>query len=231
MLPLVLLPGLMCDARLFAPQLTAFSAERAVQVGCLAGCDDVRDMARAVLDAAPARFALGGLSLGGIVAMEVVRVAPERVDRLALLDTNPLAEPEAVAVARAAQIERVSRGALEQVMREELKPAYLADGERRAEVLDTCLDMAMALGADVFERQSRAISGRPDQTGSLRDVAVPTLILTGDSDTLCPMERHLLMHDLIEGSTLAVIPQAGHLPTLEQPVTCNETLRAWLHHP
>ena len=227
-LPLVLLPGLMCDERLFAPQVAAFSGERAVQVGCLTTADNVGDMARSVLSAAPEQFALAGLSLGGIVAMEVVRQAPERVQRLALMDTNPLPEPPDVATVRAAQIERVKSGALVEVMRDELKPHYLVDGPRRAAVLEVCMEMAMALGADVFVHQARAISGRADQRATLRRFSVPTMILTGESDALCPMDRHTLMHDLIDDASLIVVPGAGHLPTLEQPDLTTEAMRTWL---
>ncbi len=218
----------MCNERLFSPQLDALSGERRVHVGCIAGADNVGDMARSILDSAPAQFALAGLSLGGIVAMEVVRQAPERVQRLALMDTNPLPEPPDVAVARAAQIERVKGGALVEVMRDELKPHYLVEGPQRASILDVCMDMAISLGADVFVRQARAISGRPDQRETLRAVAVPTLILTGESDALCPMDRHTLMQELIDDARLVVIPGAGHLPTLEQPDLTTEAIRTWL---
>jgi len=228
MLPLVLLPGMMCDARLFGHQIATFSAERSVQVGCLCTSDDVRSLAREVLAAAPAEFALAGLSMGGIVAMEIVRQAPERVRGLALLDTNPLPEPEAVAAGRSAQVERVRSGRLVEVMRDELKPNYLADGPRRDEVLELCMTMATSLGAKTFERQSRAITNRPDQRESLRAVSVPTLVLTGESDTLCPLERHTLMHSLIPGSSLVVVPGAGHLPTLERPGTTTEEMERWL---
>ena len=219
---------MMCDARLFGPQLARFSAERAVQVGCLTGADSVEALAARVLDAAPATFALAGLSMGGIVAMEIVRVAPERVRALALLDTNPRAEPEDVARGRAEQVERVRAGGLVEVMRDELKPRYLADGPRRDETLALCMAMAVALGPDAFARQARAISTRPDQTGSLPDVAVPTLVLMGASDGLCPLDRHELMHALIPGSTLEVLPGAGHLPTLERPDDANAALERWL---
>lgn len=228
MLPLVLLPGLMCDARLFAPQVATLSSERAVQVGCLTSADSIGEMASAVLHAAPKQFALAGLSLGGIVAMEVVRQAPERVHRLALMDTNPLPEPPEVARARAAQIKRVKEGALIEVMRDELKPHYLVDGPQRTAVLDVCMEMAMACGAEVFERQASAVTTRADQRETLRTVDVPTMILTGESDALCPMDRHMLMHELIDDATLVVIPGAGHLPTLEQADLTTEAMCTWL---
>lgn len=227
-LPLVLLPGMMCDARLFEHQIASFSKERAVQVGCLAVADNMSELARLVLASAPAEFALAGLSMGGIVAMEIVRTAPGRVRALALLDTNPLPEPQDIARVRAAQVERVLAGGLIEIMRDELKPNYLADGPRLDETLKLCMAMAMDLGPEVFARQARAISSRPDQRESLSAVSVPTLVLMGESDTLCPLERHELMRSQIPDSTLAVVPGAGHLPTLEQPGATTEELRRWL---
>lgn len=228
-LPLLLLPGLMCDARLFEPQITAFSAERAVQVGCLTTADSIESMAADVLRSAPRQFALAGLSMGGIVAMEMIRQAPSRIMKLALLDTNPLAESAEVATVRAKQIDRVVNGDLVSVMRDELKPNYLANGPARARVLDLCMAMANDLGPAVFERQARALMTRPDQTRTLSSVDVPALVLMGESDTLCPLERHQLMHSLIPSSRLATVAGAGHMPTLEQPDITNGEIRQWLH--
>lgn len=226
--PLVLVPGLMCDARLFAPQIAAFSRERAVQVAAVTAQETVEAMAARVLADAPARFALAGLSMGGIVAMEVIAQAPQRVERLALMDTNAAAETEAVAAARTGQMARVREGHLRAVMRDEMKPNYLADGPEQGRILDICMAMASDLGPDVFEAQSRALRVRPDQREALRAVRVPTLILCGAEDTLCPLHRHETMRDLIPGATLTVIEGAGHLPTLEQPEATTEALRAWL---
>lgn len=228
MTPLVLLPGMMCDARLFAPQIAALSGTRPLHLAPITGRDRVEALAGDVLDQAPARFALAGLSMGGIVAMEVVRQAPDRVERLALLDTNPKAEQEAVRAAREPQIARVETGRLESVMRDEMKPRYLIDGPRRRQILDLCLDMALGLGGAVFVRQSRALQVRPDQTATLRAVTVPTLILCGEDDALCPPPGHTLMQDMIAGSRLVMVAAAGHLPTLEQPDATTAALRDWL---
>jgi len=228
MLPLVLLPGMMCDARLFEPQIAAFSAERAVQVGCLTTADNMRQLAKDVLATAPQEFALAGLSMGGIVAMEIMRQAPGRVKRLALLDTNPLPEPDEVRKIRAGHIAQVEAGELETIMREELKPNYLADGPRRTDVLDLCMNMALSLGATTFVKQALAITNRHDQQKTLQQVTVPTLVLMGESDQLCPLDRHTLMHDLIPESTLVVIPDAGHLPTLERPALTTQAMQRWL---
>ena len=226
-LPLLLLPGMMCDARLFAPQIAAIH-DRAVTVAPITGADHVAALAREVLDHAPPRFALAGLSMGGIVAMEVMAQAPERVAGLCLMDTNPKAEHPKVAEARQPQMARVRNGELRVVMRDEMKPNYLADGPGRQAVLDLCMDMAEALGPDVFLRQSRALMTRADRQDTLRAVAVPSLVLCGREDALCPLHRHELMAELIPGATLAVIEGAGHLPTLERPEVVTVALSAWL---
>lgn len=224
MTPLVWLPGMMCDARMFAPQVAVFG-------GCvcdISGHDTMQALAADVLDNAPERFALAGLSMGGIVAMEVMRQAPERVTRLALLDTNPLAEAPAMQARRGPQMDAVHAGRLRAVMRDEMKPNYLAEGEDKAAILDLCMAMAEGFGADVFVRQSVALRDRPDQQDTLRRVRVPTLILCGREDRACPVARHALMHSLIAQSTLTIIDGAGHLPTLEKPEATNAALARWL---
>jgi pimeloyl-ACP methyl ester carboxylesterase len=226
--PLVLIPGMMCDGRLFMPQLAAFTSQRPVLVIPPIGESTMTALAQSVLDVAPARFALAGLSMGGIVAMEVIRLAPQRVTRLALLDTNPLADPPEKAPVRAEQVKKVRAGELQSVMREEMKPLYLAPGPEQSAILDLCMKMAEALGAGAFEQQTQAIATRPDQCDTLRAVKVPALIACGAEDQLCPVERHQLMHQLVEGSRLEVIAGAGHLPTLEQPEQSNKVLSEWL---
>ncbi|QFT33032.1 alpha/beta fold hydrolase [Roseibium porphyridii] len=228
MTPLVLLPGMMCDARLYGPQIAELSGKVPLHLAPVTGHASIGELAEEILQNAPSRFALAGLSMGGIVAMEVVRQAPERVARLALLDTNPRAELDEVKQGREPQIDKVRAGSLKDVMRDELKPNYLANGPRRQDVLDLCMNMALDLGAGVFERQSRALQTRPDQQKTLAAVACPTLILMGAEDRLCPLDRHELMHDLISGSTLTVVEGAGHLPTLEQPDAVNEAFKTWL---
>lgn len=225
--PLIYLPGMMCDDRLFAPQVRDLGGS----VLPITSADTVADLAAAVLAAAPPRFALAGLSMGGIVAMEVVRQSTARVTHLALLDTNPLAEDEGVKAHRARQMASARAGQLEQVMRAEMKPRYLVAGPNRAGILDLCMDMALTLGPDVFIRQSRALRDRPDQCDTLRAFSGPALVLCGRNDTLCPLSRHELMRDLLPNATLEIMEHAGHLPTLEQSAATNAALSRWLEKP
>ncbi|WP_037311576.1 alpha/beta fold hydrolase [Ruegeria halocynthiae] len=228
MTPLIFLPGMMCDARLFGPQINALSRIRPVMTFPLSGHDSVQAMANDILKYGPPDFALAGLSMGGIVAMEVLRQAPERVSRLALLDTNPLAENPEVKARRAPQMAAVRDGNLKSVMRDEMKPNYLADGPNRGAILDLCMAMASDLGPDVFLRQSQALMDRPDQSATLRAYTGKVLVLCGREDKLCPVERHQMMHDLLQHSALEVIEGAGHLPTLEQPQRTTAALIRWL---
>ena len=229
--PLVLLPGMMCDARLFGPQIAELSADTAVMVAPITQGERVEEIASHLLDQLPHRFALAGLSMGGIVAMEILRRAPDRVSRIALLDTNPLAETPQVAAAREPQIVAVRAGRMQDVMRDEMKPNYLAPGPHRGDVLDLVMDMAEAMGPEVFVRQSRALQRRPDQQTTLRKCRAPALVLCGAHDTLCPVKRHEFMAELIPNATLRVMEHSGHLPTLEQPAETTRALREWLEQP
>jgi pimeloyl-ACP methyl ester carboxylesterase len=229
--PLVLLPGMMCDARLFGPQIAEMSADTAVMVAPITQGERIEEIASGLLDQLPARFALAGLSMGGIVAMELLRRAPDRITRIALMDTNPLAETPVIAANREPQIVKARSGRLGEVMRDEMKPSYLAPGPQRNDVLALVMDMAETLGPEVFIRQSRALQRRRDQQSTLRRCKVPTLILCGEHDPLCPVKRHSFMAELIPYAKLVVLADAGHLPTLEQPGATTAALRDWMKQP
>ena len=220
---------MMCTAELFSHQVAHFSTERAVHCAPIHGHKDVHSLAEEVLRHAPPTFMLCGLSMGGIVAMEVQRQAPARVKGLALLDTNPFAELDSVKQTRYPQIVKVQQGGLLDVMRDEMKPNYLADTDNKDEILELCTHMALQLGRDAFIRQSKALRDRPDQADTIRAIRVPTLVLCGDQDRLCPPDRHRMMQKMIRGSALAIVVDAGHLPVLEQPNETNRYLPAWLH--
>jgi pimeloyl-ACP methyl ester carboxylesterase len=222
---LIFLPGMMCDARLFAPQLHIIPDAKVITQTTQ---PSIQEMAADIINEAPDQFALMGLSMGGIVAMEVLRQAPERVFRLALLDTNPCAELDAVKERRTPQMDAVRAGNLRKVIQEEMKPNYLVDSPRKPEILDLCMDMAMDLGANAFINQSIALRDRPDQCETLRAYTGPSLVLCGRHDTLCPVTRHEMMHELLANSRLEIIENAGHLPTLEQPEITTAALSRWL---
>lgn len=227
-LPLVFLPGMMCDARLFGPQITRFSSQRVIIVAPVVGAESVERIASQILKVMPVKFVLIGLSFGGIVAMEIIRQAPDRVSKLALLDTNHSAELVSVRDKREQQIEKVKQGKLSMVIREEMKPNYLAQKTEATEILDLCMTMATNLGPQVFIDQSRALASRRDQTETLLSIFVPTLILCGESDRLCPVKKHKEMAELVRGCTLAIVQDSGHLPTLENEEETNRILQKWL---
>ena len=152
MTPIVFLPGMMCDARLFGPQIDALSVDYPVMCVPIHAHETVQELAREVLSVAPQQFALAGLSMGGIVAMEVMKQARDRVERVALMDTNPFAEIDAVKAVRGPQIEAAQNGGLRRVMRDEMKPKYLIDGSNTGAILDLCMAMALDMGPDAFVR-------------------------------------------------------------------------------
>ena len=229
--PLVLLPGLMCDARVVMPQLTDLARDHAVTVAPVTGAERVEEIASLLLSLLPAKFALAGHSFGGIVALEVLRRAPGRVTRVALMNTTPLAETPEFAASREPRLVAARSGRLIEMVREELPPTSLAPGPGRADVMALVEDMADHLGTQVYIRQTRALQRRRDQQATLRTIKQPTLVLTGAHDRLTPVKRHEFMAELIPYAQLRVIGDAGHMPTLETPEELNAILREWMRQP
>ena len=223
-----MVPGMMCDERIFSPQIAGLSDQIEVTFANISSFPSVEELASDVLKKAPQTFALLGHSMGGIVAMEMYSQEPERIERLVLMDTNPKAELEEMQLRREPQINAVRDGKLLNVMRDEMKPNYLAESENQDAVLGICMDMAMSLGPDVFINQSRALQTRQDQQSTLNSIDIPVLIMCGSEDKLCTLERHELMHNMISNSELKIIYNAGHMPTLEQPNETTEVLKQWL---
>ena len=160
--------------------------------------------------------------------MEIIRRAPDRVSQLCLMDTNPVSETSVRAAEREPQIIVARTGRLEEIMREDLVPHYLAKTPFKAHILELMVDMALSLGPEVFVRQSRALQKRRDQQSLLRNIKCPTLILCGAQDQIALPKRHEIMAEFIELAEFVVIENAGHLPTLEQPEATIAALRAWL---
>jgi pimeloyl-ACP methyl ester carboxylesterase len=226
--PLVLLPGTLLDAELFEQQVAHLADVADITVGDLTRDDSIAGMAGTVLAAAPSCFALAGLSLGGIVAFEIMRRAPERVDRLALLDTNP-APPRPDQLAAWAELgELAEAGRLDQVV-ERLLPGLFRSGWRDDErKVASVRAMAARVGPQAYVRQRRALAGRADSRPALAAIACPTLVLVGRDDVLTPPALHEEMAAAIPHAKLLVIEHCGHLSPLEQPRAVTSALRAWM---
>ena len=229
--PLVFLPGMMCDARLFGPQLAALSPHYTLTVAPITGGERVEEIASALLDGLPRKFALAGLSMGGIVAMEILRRAPDRITRIALMDTNALGETPQSAANYEPLIIKAKSGRIAEVVPGFMPPDCLAPGPHRGEVMALLTDMALNIGAEAIIRQVRALQRRRDQQATLRRCKVPALVLCGAQDGLTPPKRHGFIADLIPYAALKVIEGAGHLPTLEQPEATTKALSDWLKQP
>jgi len=223
-----MVPGMMCDERIFSPQIEELSQNLEVTIADISNFSSVRELASDVLKKAPKKFSLLGHSMGGIVAMEIYSQEPNRIEKLILMDTNPKAELDEVKLKREPQIREVNKGKLLEVMRDEMKPNYLAESENKRSVLNVCMDMALTLGPDVFINQSRALQSRLDQQNTIQSIKIPVLIMCGSEDKLCPVERHEMMHNMISDSDLKIINNAGHMPTLEQPRETTEVIEEWL---
>lgn len=229
--PVILIPGLMADARQFLHQLTHLAQRRPVTVALPTYGATVQDMSLAILNAAPPRFALVGLGLGGEVALDIVRRALDRVSRIALISTDPLAETPQIAAGREARMVAARAGRLVQAMAEEIPANALADGPGRAGVQSLIKEMALTLGEGVFFTQSRALQRRPDQQKTLRRAMLPALIIAGAQDTLVPVRRAEFMAGLMPFASVQVLESCGHLPPLEQPEAVTEALEVFLNGP
>lgn len=226
-LPLVLLPGLLCDARLWRDPAAALADLTPVHHADLTLDDSVAGMAARVLEAAPPVFALAGLSMGGYVAFEILRQAPERVARLALLDTSARTDPPKRRAVRKAGLVLAESGRFAGVTRR-LLPQLVHESRVESEVGDAVMTMAQRVGRDAFLRQQRAIIDRPDSLPLLPAIAVPTLIGVGEDDRMTLPEESRLLHERIPGARLHVFARCGHLPPMEVPQETTAVLRDWL---
>ena len=220
----LLLPGMLCDQRLWKNQADALGPT--VHYADTTQDDRFEAMANRALEHAPPRFAIAGLSMGGILAFEIWRQAPERVTHLALLDTNPHPDTPERRSLRLEQIATALSGGLRELAAESLKPLYLAAAHRDDEaLLDLVMDMVMDLGAEVFERQSQALRHRADSAPTLDTIDCPSLVLCGDEDMLCPPKYHQFMAERIRGARLCIVENCGHLSSLEQPEVVTRELQ------
>jgi pimeloyl-ACP methyl ester carboxylesterase len=227
--PLVLIPGLLCDRLVWAPQVAGLADLADAWVPDHTRHDSMAAIAGAILAEAPARqFALAGFSMGGFVAFEIMRQAPERVTRLAPLDTRATADTPDQAARRVALMARVEQGDFAGVADELLALHFHPERHGDARLTQIGRQMALNVGAAAFARQEPAIIGRPDSRPDLPGYRCATLVLCGREDGATPLSGHEEMARLIAGARLHVIEHCGHLSTLERPAETTAALREWL---
>ncbi len=227
--PLLMLPGLLCDAALWRHQLDSLGDVAEMTVADMTQDDSLEGMARCALENAPERFALAGLSMGGYTAQAIMRLAPERVIRLALLDTSARADPPERSIVRREMVARAEDGAFEAVIDEHvamyLPPARVAGDPALCEVVR---QSARNVGVASYARQQTALIGRPDNRPNLPDISCPTLVLCGRLDQTTPVEHHQEMAAAIPAAKLVVVENCAHLTPLEMPEAVSAVLRYWL---
>jgi pimeloyl-ACP methyl ester carboxylesterase len=223
---LVLVPGLSCDRHVWQAQIAGLADIAEVTVGDTLKDDSIVLMASRVLDAAPERFAIAGFSMGGYVAMEIWRRAPERVTRLALVDTNSRADSEEQAALRRAAIATARSRGFEHVLRGSLRQLVAPDCPEA--LFEEVVQMALRVSFGTYMDQQAAIIDRADSLETLGTVTVPAMVMVGEADALTPPRLAEEMVQALPGAVYEVIADAGHMAPMEQPEAVNTAFRRWL---
>ena len=227
--PLLLIPGLLCDSLLWAPQIQALSDIADCWVPSPTNHETIKGIAQELLERSPFEiFALAGLSMGGYVALEIMRQAPARVRKLALLDTNARADTPLQTERRRDLVSLAQRGKFDEIIKILLPGLVNRARSYDPQILGTIRTMARNVGLDAFYRQETAIIHRIDSRPFLRDITCQTLILCGRQDAMTPPDLHEEIARGIPVATQVVIENCGHLSTIEQPEEVSLALRHWL---
>jgi len=226
--PLLLVPGLTCTARLYTPQVAALWCHAPVMIADHRWDDHIDAVAKRILADAPPRFALAGLSMGGYIAFAMMRLAPERITRLALLDTSARADTPEMLAARKTQIAMTEQGRFGEIVESSLPRFVHPARQNETALVDTVRRMAAETGPDAFILQTKAIMSRPDSRPMLASIRCPTLVLVGDADVATPPDLSQEIAAGIANATLTVVPNCAHLSTLERPEAVNAALIEWL---
>jgi pimeloyl-ACP methyl ester carboxylesterase len=225
--PIVFVPGLLCDERLWRDQRIDLADLGDTMVADVSQDDSVAGMASRLLAEAPPRFRLVGLSMGGYVAFEVLRQAKERVDALALLSTSAAPDAPSRAAEREAALQSLSAGKFAGVT-DRLLPRLIDERHLDGPVGEDLKAMALRVGGEAFVRQQTAIQGRPDSRPLLAQIDVPTLVAVGDGDVLTPPNASVEMFRALPDPSFHLFHRCGHLPAIEQPDETSAVLRRWL---
>jgi pimeloyl-ACP methyl ester carboxylesterase len=227
MTPFLLIPGLNCDARVYAGVANALWPHGPVTIANHREQDSMAAIAAAILETAPPEFGLVGFSMGGYLAFEVLRQAPDRVKKLALLDTSARPDTPESTENRRRRIGMVQGGKMGLVIEQAFPLSVHPENESNSDLYAVHRAMAEANGPEVYIRQQEAIIGRPDSRPDLADIKVPTLIIVGEGDQITPPEQAEEMHKAIASSRLVKVPRAGHLALLEQPDMVQDAMVTW----
>lgn len=225
---LMMLPGLLCDESVFASQAASLADICTVQSTHFRGFDSLEAMARHVLDIAPPSFALAGFSMGGRVALQIMRLAPGRVERLCLFDTSAGPEPAGGGAARQPLVDLAYREGMEALANAWLPPMLGKSRRNDAAFKQPIIQMICRSTPEDHEKQIKALVDRPDATPVLAAIACPALVLCGEEDAFTTPTVHAQMAAAIAGAQLVVLPDAGHFVSVEQPEKFTAALRAWL---
>ena len=227
MSPVVLVPGLLCSSEIFAAQIPALWPSGPVTVASTLEGQRIEETAASILRAAPPRFALAGISMGGYICFEIMRQAPSRVSKLALIDTS--ARPDTIRQTDA-RLQALAEARIRFMPAALLSLANLLHPRRRGDLdlLEINMRMARAVGLEGYERQLLIAISRPDSRPLLSAINVPTLVLVGDSDPLTPPAHSQEIVAAVGGAKLEVVPDCGHLSPIEQPELVSQALGQWL---
>lgn len=227
--PIVIFPGHLCNARLFAPQTGVLGKAADIQIADLYGQDNVVDLAANALLSAPPQFVLIANSMGGAVAFEALRQSPQRIQALVLIGTTCRAEIPTQSERRVRAVELTEQEDWAGLARL-YAPVFFDERNRAREpvLAETLERMIVEVGKQGIKRQQRAFSSRPDSRATLATIRCPTLVICGREDTITPLALSEETASLVQGAELAVIEQCGHVPTLERPVQTTKTIRRWL---
>ena len=226
--PLMLVPGLLCTADLYADQLKGLADVADMRVARHTGHASMAGIAEELLASAPEKFAIAGLSMGGYVVFEVLRRAPERVLKIALLDTAARPDTPERSEGRRKLIELGRGYGMAPVQKALMGNLIHASRQNDKALVDRVVQMAVDTGFDAFVRQQEALMTRPDSRPFLKEIKAPARIRVGDGDMLTPPDLAQEMHAGIAGSRLVTVPGSGHLSTMEKPEAVNAAMRAWL---
>jgi pimeloyl-ACP methyl ester carboxylesterase len=226
--PLILLPGLLCDQVVWAQQVAALGSLHQVHVADLRGHDSIEAMAESVLAEAAPRFALAGHSMGGRVALQIMCRAPERVERLALLDTGAHQAAASETPQRQALVDLAHAQGMRALAARWLPPMVHPRRLQDDTLMSSLTAMVERMTPEIFELQIRALLARPDDGPVLSRIVCPTLVGVGRQDTWSPLSQHQAMADKIPGARLVIFEDCGHMSTVEAPDAVTDALRAWL---